>query len=98
MKLTRAELDFLAAWAREEWEEGCYQRPAHRLQLAHSVPAAHFIPFIKAWTRSESKKDQDIVRASANPAPDWPWASVEEFLARLEQARGEQTNRSARAS
>jgi len=37
MKLTHNELEFLAAWAREEWEPACYQLPSHRLQLAHGV-------------------------------------------------------------
>src|SRR5438445_545334 len=38
MKLTHEELEFLSAWAREEWEPACYQLPSHRLQLAHRVP------------------------------------------------------------
>ena len=37
MKLARDELEFLAAWAREEWKPACYELPAHRLQLAHGV-------------------------------------------------------------
>ena len=37
MNLTHAELEFLSAWAREEWEPACYQLPCHRLQLAHGV-------------------------------------------------------------
>ena len=37
MKLTHDELEFLSAWAREEWEPACYELPAHRLQLAHGV-------------------------------------------------------------
>ena len=35
MRLTHDELEFLSAWAREEWEPACYRLPAHRLQLAH---------------------------------------------------------------
>jgi hypothetical protein len=37
MKLTQDELEFLSAWAREEWEPACYQLPAHRLQLAQAL-------------------------------------------------------------
>jgi hypothetical protein len=36
MKLTLEDLEFLSAWAHEEWEPACYQLPAHRLQLAHT--------------------------------------------------------------
>jgi hypothetical protein len=71
MKLTHDELEFVSAWAREEWEPGCYGLPAHRLQLGHGVAGADLIQFIKAWTESEGKKDQDIL-AAANPQPHWP--------------------------
>ena len=89
MKLTTAELEFLSAWAREEWEPECYRRPAHRLQLAHRVAGAFLIDFIKAWTAAEGKKDQDILQAASNPDPRWPWSAMEEFRARLEEARRE---------
>ena len=58
MTLTHDELEFLSAWAREEWEPACYQLPSHRLQLGHSVSGAQLIVFIKAWTEGEGKKDQ----------------------------------------
>ena len=32
MKLTQEEIDYLAAWSREEWEPDCYRRPAHRVK------------------------------------------------------------------
>jgi hypothetical protein len=86
MKLTQDELGFLSAWAREEWEPACYQLPAHRLQLAHSVSAAQLIVFIKAWTQGEGKKDQDILGAAENLQPPWPWSTTEEFVARLAEA------------
>jgi hypothetical protein len=89
MKLTPAELDFLAAWAREEWQPACYQEPAHRLQLAHGVPGALLIDFIKAWTRAEGKKDQDLGQAASNPEPPWPWSTEEEFRTRLAEAQRE---------
>jgi hypothetical protein len=86
MKLTRDELEFLSAWAREEWEPACYQLPSHRLQLAHSVSGAQLITFIKAWTQAEGKKDQEILAAAANPQPRWPWPTAEAFGDRLAEA------------
>jgi hypothetical protein len=87
MELTTAEIDFLSAWAREEWEPECYQQPAHRQQLAHGISGAYLIDLIKAWTVAEGKKDQDIVQMGANRQPVWPWTTSEEFAARLQQVR-----------
>jgi hypothetical protein len=87
MKLSPAELEYLSAWAREEWEADCYQRPAHRLQLSHGVVGAQLIDFIKAWTVNEDKLDQAILQVAGNPEPAWPWSSKEEFLTRLSQAQ-----------
>jgi hypothetical protein len=89
MKLTKNELEFLSAWAREEWEPACYQLPAHRLQLAHGVPGASLVVFIKAWTEAEGKKDQEILQAAAARAPNWPWSTTEEFRTRFEEASGQ---------
>ncbi|MBV9124358.1 MAG: hypothetical protein JO112_13445, partial [Planctomycetes bacterium] len=86
MKLTDAELEFLSAWAREEWEPACYQLPAHHLQLAHSVSGAQLILLIKAWTEGEGKKDRDILGAAGNPQPRWPWPTTEEFGGRVAEA------------
>jgi hypothetical protein len=86
MKLTNDELEFLSSWAREEWEPACYQLPSHRLQLAHGVSGAQLLVFIKAWTEAEGKKDQDILNASGNPQPRWPWSTAEDFGARLAEA------------
>ena len=87
MTLTKAEIEFLAAWAREEWLPDCYQQPAHRVQLAHDVSGELLIDFIKAWTKAEGKKGQEILGACMNPEPSWPWSSNEEFRARLEDVR-----------
>jgi len=87
MKLTPTELEYLSAWAREEWEPDCYQRPAHRLQLGHRVRGAQLIDLIKAWTETEGKLDQAILEAASNPDPPWPWRSDEEFGARLSEAQ-----------
>jgi hypothetical protein len=86
MKLSREEHEFLSAWAREEWEPACYQLPSHRLQLAHGVPGARLIEFIKAWTEAEGKNDADILTAASNQTPSWPWLTAENFSARLSEA------------
>jgi hypothetical protein len=83
MTLTTSEIEFLAAWAREEWEPACYQLPAHRLQLEHGVPGMSLIKFIKAWTESEHRKDADILSAASNPQPLWPWPDNITFQSRL---------------
>jgi hypothetical protein len=86
MKLTSAELEYLSAWAREEWEPDCYHRPAHRLQLTHGVKGAYLIDVIKAWTEAEDKPDRAILEAANNSAPAWPWESNAEFESRLCEA------------
>jgi hypothetical protein len=98
MKLTSEEVEFLSAWAREEWEPACYQLPAHRLQLAHGVSGAQLIVFIKAWTEGERRKDQDILGAAVNPQPRWPWSTTEEFTTRLQEAEQGRGNREGRES
>jgi hypothetical protein len=98
MTLNKNELEFLAAWAREEWEPACYQLPAHRLQLAHGVSGASIIALIKAWTKAERKKDQDIVNVSTNPEPDWPWSTMEVFRARFEEASVDRTHQTIPAA
>ncbi len=92
MKLTHHEVEFLSAWAREEWEPACYELPAHRQQLAHGVSGAQLIALIKAWTDGEGKKDQEILAASVNPQPHWPWATTVEFASRLAEASKRLTN------
>ena len=96
MKLTHDELEFLSAWAREEWEPACYELPAHRLQLAHGVAGAQLILFIKAWTESEDKKDQDILVAAVNEQPRWPWSTTGDFAGRLAEARELRTDRNGK--
>jgi hypothetical protein len=86
MKLRHDELEFLSAWAREEWQPACYQLPCHRLQLAHGVSGGELIVFIKAWTEAEGKKDQDILTAAVNSQPSWPWSTIEDFSARFAEA------------
>ncbi len=93
MRLAQNELDFLTAWAREEWEPACYQLPAHRLQLANSVSGAQLIVLIKAWAEGEGHKDQDILSIAGNPQPRWPWTTREAFSARFAEANHWRTHR-----
>lgn len=95
MKLTYDELEFLSAWAREEWEPACYQLPAHRLQLAHGVAGAQLLVLIKAWTENEGKMDQEILGAAVKPSPHWPWPTTEQFDDRLAEASQWRTDRQA---
>jgi hypothetical protein len=98
MILTKAELEFLSAWAREEWEPACYQLPAHRLQLAHGVRSAWLGFFIKVWTEESGKKDHEIIDIPAPTEPVWPWSTPEEFQRRLEQASGRCSGRESPAA
>ncbi len=86
MILTHDELEFLSAWAREEWEPACYELPAHRLQLAHGITGAQLILLIKPWTEGEGKKDQEIFSAAFSAQPRWPWPTMGDFAGRLAQA------------
>jgi hypothetical protein len=86
MKLTHDELEFLSAWAREEWEPACYQLPCHRLQLLHGVFGAQFVALIKIWTEGQGKMDREILGAAEGSQPSWPWPAAEVFAARYEEA------------
>ena len=86
MKLTNEELEFLSAWAREEWKPACYRLPAHQHQLANGVSGAQLLVFIKDWTEEEGNKDQDILSVGANPQPHWPWPTTEAFSGRSAEA------------
>ena len=81
---------------REEWEPACYELPAHRLQLAHGVSGDQLILFIKAWTESEGKKDQDILVAAVNEQPRWPWSTTGEFAGRLAEVSDRRTHEYSR--
>ena len=83
MKLGPHELEYLSAWAREERAPNPYVLPAHQLQAAHGVKGVSLIRFIKAWERSESRRDEDIFDLHHNPNPAWPWADKEQLAAKL---------------
>jgi len=83
MKLNRQELEFLSAWAREERAADPYSLPAHQLQAAHKIPGVTLIRVIKAWARSEGRRDEDVFNLYESLNPPWPWASDEEMATRL---------------
>jgi hypothetical protein len=83
MKLGRHELEFLSAWAREERSPNPYVLPAHQLQASHGVKGVSLIRLIKAWARSEGRRDEDVFDLYPNPNPLWPWPDKEQFAARL---------------
>lgn len=89
MKLTQGEIEFLSAWAREEWEDACYRLPAHRMQLNHGVKAAELSRMIKAWAACEGTKDIDILNAAFIDEPHWPWSNAAEFTDRIAEANRE---------
>ena len=77
------ELEFLCAWAREEKATNPYTLPAHQLQAAHGAKGVLLIRAIKAWARSEGRKDEEIFDLFENPSPRWPWSSPAELATRL---------------
>ena len=89
MKLHTTELEFLAAWAREEKAANPWELPAHQLQAAHQVSSATLIRAIKAWARSEGRADEDIFGLSASPHPSWPWTDSHQRLKSILAAQGE---------
>lgn len=83
MKLEPRELEFLSAWAREEKASNPYVLPAHQLQAAHGIQGVALIRLIKAWARSEGRKDEEIFELHDNPTPSWPWPEPEKLMARF---------------
>ena len=69
MKLQPKELEFLSAWAREEKAPDPYVFPAHQLQAHHHLRGVALIRLIKAWTRKEGRRDEDIFDLCSNPTP-----------------------------
>jgi hypothetical protein len=83
MKLQPNELAFLSAWAREERASNPYVLPAHQLQAAHGVKGVSLIRLIKAWARSEGRRDEDIFDLPTTLPLSWPWPDQEQLAARL---------------
>src|SRR5262249_22386942 len=85
MKFRPDELEFLSTWAREERAPNPYVLPAHQLQATHGVKGVALIRLIKAWARSEGRRDEDIFDLPHNPNPPWPWPDTEHLSARLRE-------------
>jgi hypothetical protein len=83
MKLHADELEYLSAWAREEKAADPYVLPAHQLQAIHQVRGVVLIRLIKAWARTEGRKDEDIFALCRNDNPSWPWSTEEQLADRL---------------
>ena len=83
MKLQPQELEFLSAWAREEQAANPYALPAHQLQAAHGVKGVTLIRLIKAWARSESRRDEEVFDLYPNSTPAWPWPDGQQLDARV---------------
>ena len=83
MNLQSKEFEFLSAWAREEKASDPYVLPAHLLQARHQVRGVTLIRIIKAWARSEGRRDEDIFDLCHNPDPAWPWSTEDELAARI---------------
>jgi hypothetical protein len=77
------EIEFLAAWAREERAADPYVLPAHQLQAVHGIKGVALIRLIKAWACSEGRRDEDIFDIAHNPSPRWPWSENDGRIARL---------------
>jgi hypothetical protein len=101
MKLTLEEVQFLTALAREQNQQGC-RGPAHDLLRLHAYPDApvkgpgslafayEAVPLtgILLQDFADLQQIDDFVRKKeTRPSPVWPWASADEYRARLEQAR-----------
>jgi hypothetical protein len=95
MEFQADELEFLSAWAREEKAVNPYALPAHQFQAANKVPSVTLIRAIKAWARSQGRRDEDIFSLCANGNPAWPWASAEARIRLAQLASAQQDTRKA---
>jgi hypothetical protein len=87
MKLSREEELFLRCWMYDEVHYQDAAGPAKRLQLEHRAVPADLATLIAAAFPDPA--DQQAKGASPPPtlSPVWPWASEEEFRAKLAEAR-----------
>jgi len=107
MKLTADETCFLTALVREQNQSGC-RGPAHDLLRQHAYPdsppkgpgslsfsydAVPLTAMLFQTVTDLDALDEFLRRGARVDAPAWPWASVEQYRVRLEEARAEWTNR-----
>jgi len=112
MKLTSKETQFLTALAREHNQSGC-RGPAHDLLRKHVYPDApregpgslafayDAVPLTGILLRhfkDLQALDDFLRRGEPIPDPDWPWASAEQYRARLEEAKGATSTQEAPAA
>lgn len=105
MQLTPKEISYLTALAREQSQSGC-RGPAHaelRSKAYSQTPIAgpgslrfsyELTPLIAVLLNSMSdlsEIDDFLRRGERADFVDWPWSSIDEFRARLEEARHETT-------
>ena len=101
MKLSANEARFLTSLAREQNQTGC-RGPAHDLLRRHAYPEApttgpgsltfsyEAVPLTGILLRhfkDLQALDDFLRREEPIPDPDWPWASADEYRARLEEAK-----------
>jgi hypothetical protein len=107
MKLTAKEPRFLTALAREQNQTGA-RGPAHDLLRRHAYPHAPLtgpgslafsyeaVPLTSLLLRdckNLQEIDDFLRRAEPISDPEWPWASMQEFRSKLEEARRCQANK-----
>src|SRR5438445_11162587 len=83
MKLQSSELEYLAAWSREEKAPDPYSLPAHQLQAIHQISGVTLIRLIKAWARAHGRRDEDIFNLFLGGNPAWPWPSEDALRQRV---------------
>lgn len=109
MRLTADEIRFLTALIREQNQTGC-RGPAHDLLRQNAYPRAPLsgpdslafsyeaVPFTSLLVKEYTDLQQidDFLRKGKRiDDPQWPWASPEQFRARLDEARREWAEREA---
>src|ERR1700694_5606106 len=103
MNLTADETCFLTALVREQNQSGC-RGPAHDLLRQHAYPhvplhgpgslsfSYEAVPLTALLFQTETDLnalDSFLRQSPTNAAPAWPWASVEQYRNRLEEARAQ---------
>jgi hypothetical protein len=73
-----------------------YPTPGWATTQVYPARCRKLILFIKAWTESEGKKDQEILAAALNSQPRWPWSTTGDFAGRLAEASERRTHREGR--
>lgn len=101
MTLTQKERRFLTALVREQNQSGC-RGPAHDLLRQYAFPEAsrqgprslsfsyEVVPLTSILFKDSQDLQEidDFVRKEERiTAPEWPWASAEEFRSRLQEMR-----------